>query len=229
MADERFLVCGSRPWNRATFDTHLADLRGEWSFVDAKDDLTDEALERLDPTAVFFLHWSWIVPADVVDRWECVVFHMTDVPYGRGGSPLQNLIARGHTSTVLTAMRMNAEVDAGPVYDKRPLDLSGTAEAVYLRADRLSAGMIAEWVEQRPESVAQEGDVVAFDRRTPDQSEIHDVTSLDELFDLVRMLDAEGYPRAFLRHGGARFELSRAARYDGEVRADVRITLDGAS
>ncbi len=37
--------------------------------------------------------------------------HMTDVPYGRGGSPLQNLIARGHTSTKLTAMRMTAEVD----------------------------------------------------------------------------------------------------------------------
>ncbi len=27
-------------------------------------------------------------------KFECVCFHMTDVPYGRGGSPLQNLIIR---------------------------------------------------------------------------------------------------------------------------------------
>jgi len=37
---------------------------------------------------------------------------MTDVPYGRGGSPLQNLIVRGHTETKLTALRCVRDLDA---------------------------------------------------------------------------------------------------------------------
>ena len=56
------------------------------------EDLTPERLASLDPRYVFFLHWSWKIPAEIHTRFECVIFHMSDVPYGRGGSPLQNLI-----------------------------------------------------------------------------------------------------------------------------------------
>ena len=58
--------------------------------------LSLEALRAIDPDFVFFPHWSWLIPEDIHGRFECVIFHMTDVPYGRGGSPLQNLIVRGH-------------------------------------------------------------------------------------------------------------------------------------
>ncbi len=34
------------------------------------------------------------MPREIFENWACVVFHMTDLPYGRGGSPLQNLIVR---------------------------------------------------------------------------------------------------------------------------------------
>jgi methionyl-tRNA formyltransferase len=37
------------------------------------------------------------------------------------------------------------------------------------------------------------------------------------------MLDAEGYPRAFLEYGGFRLEFSRSALYDGRIVADVKI------
>lgn len=46
------------------------------------------------PDYIFLPHWSYIIPREITDNWECVVFHMTDLPYGRGGSPLQNLIVR---------------------------------------------------------------------------------------------------------------------------------------
>lgn len=35
-------------------------------------------------------------------------FHMTNFPYGRGGSPLQNLMKRGHHTTTITALRGRA-------------------------------------------------------------------------------------------------------------------------
>jgi methionyl-tRNA formyltransferase len=71
---------------------------------------------REAPRYVFFAHWSWKIPRAVYEAHECVIFHMTDVPFGRGGSPLQNLISRGIYETKLSALRCVEEMDAGPVY-----------------------------------------------------------------------------------------------------------------
>ena len=57
-------------------------------------------LKKITPRYIFFLHWDWRVPHVIWQQHECVCFHMTDVPYGRGGSPLQNLILEG-TMTIL--------------------------------------------------------------------------------------------------------------------------------
>lgn len=225
-----YLVAGSRPWNRPAYDRFVASRGGErWSFVDRPDELAG-AVEALAPRYVFFLHWSSIVPTAITERSECVCFHMTDVPYGRGGSPLQNLVQRGHTDTVLTALRMTDEVDAGPVYSRRPLSLAGTAEAVYVRATDLALAMAAEIVATEPVPTPQEGAVTVFTRRTPSESALPTTATLDQVVDFVRMLDADGYPRAFVEHGGLRLELSGADRYADRVEARVVITtIDGAT
>jgi len=181
-------------------------------------------VQTLSPHYIFVLHWSWKVPAQIVNQFECVCFHMTDVPFGRGGSPLQNLVVRGHRETRLTALRMTEEFDAGPVYMKSPLSLAGGAEEIYLRAGHLSAKMIEEIVGEEMKPVAQKGKAVNFKRREPAESEVRNPASLEQLYDFIRMLDADGYPHAFLEHSGMRFEFSRAALYDGRIVADVKIT-----
>ena len=45
---------------------------------------------------------------------------MTDLPFGRGGSPLQNLIVRGYKSTKLTAIKVQSGIDTGDIYLKKP-------------------------------------------------------------------------------------------------------------
>jgi len=221
MTHERYIVCGNRPWIRPIFTEAIDSLPGEWVYVDCPKEL-EKALEREpDPRYVFFLHWSWIVPKSITDRYECVCFHMTDVPYGRGGSPLQNLIERGHRETVLTALRMVRDLDAGPVYMKDSLSLAGTAEEVYLRATRVAVSMIRRIVHSQPSPTPQVGEPVVFNRRAPDQSRLPEVETLDDLYDFIRMLDAEGYPHAFLRHGRFVLEFRRAALYADRVQADV--------
>ena len=49
---------------------------------------------------------------------------MTDLPYGRGGSPLQNLIVRGHKETKISAIKVVKELDAGPVLSSLELMLN---------------------------------------------------------------------------------------------------------
>jgi len=186
--------------------------------------LTLERVRAFNPQYVFFLHWSWKVPEELLDNYECVCFHMADVPYGRGGSPLQNLIVRGHHKTKLTALRMTHDFDAGPVYLKEDLSLEGNAEEIYIRATYVAAQMIERIISEQPELVPQTGAVVTFKRRKPDESDMPEVDSLQDLYDFIRMLDAEGYTKAFISQKGFRYEFNRAALYDGRILANVTIT-----
>jgi len=222
-----YMVAGSRPWNVVLFDDVISKEPGDWVFVSKPSELSIERVMEFAPTFIFFLHWSWKVPSEIFENYECIGFHMSDLPYGRGGSPLQNLISRGHRDTILTAVKLVEEFDAGPFYAKEPLSLQGSAEEIYIRAGNLSASMISSIIQNGPEPRLQEGEPVVFRRRTQAESQIQPQTSMEDLYNFIRMLDAEGYPKAFLEHEGYRMEFTGAALLDGEVKANVSITLTG--
>jgi methionyl-tRNA formyltransferase len=220
-----YLVAGCKSWNRRIFDEVISQYPGDWHFIQEHEQLTLDKVRSLNPRYIFFLHWSWKVPSKIVGEYECVCFHMTDVPYGRGGSPLQNLIVRGHKHTKLTALRMVDELDAGPVYLKEDLSIeSGTAEEIYTRATYKAAEMIRRIIAEEMKPVPQRGKVTVFKRRRPEESEIPELETPQQLYDFIRMLDAEGYPRAFIKWRGFRFEFSKALLYNGQVVANVEIT-----
>jgi methionyl-tRNA formyltransferase len=191
--------------------------------VRSSEELTAAHMRTLSPDWIFFPHWSRQIPADVFAAFRCVIFHMTDLPYGRGGSPLQNLIVRGHRETRLTALRCVRELDAGPVYLKRQLALGGSAEEILRRASTIMVEMILEIVRTEPQPVEQVGDVVTFKRRTPKESDLCAVSSLNAVYDHIRMLDAESYPPAFIACNGLVYEFREAKHHGDSIEARVRI------
>ena len=46
------------------------------------------------------------MPSEIIRNYECICFHETDLPFGRGGSPIQNLIVRGFKTTKISAIKM---------------------------------------------------------------------------------------------------------------------------
>jgi methionyl-tRNA formyltransferase len=196
-------------------------------FISAASNLTMANLVSIKPRFVFLPHWSHRIDASIFGKFECVIFHMTDLPFGRGGSPLQNLIARGIYETKITALRCVEEMDAGPVYLKKPLSLHGSAEEIFLRASDVIEDMIVEIVETLAEPLPQDGVPTAFKRRRPEDGNLAAARSLEQVFDLIRMLDADGYPNAFLNVGPFKFDFSRASRKIDQVIADVRISFTG--
>jgi methionyl-tRNA formyltransferase len=219
-----YVVAAIKDWNVKAFEIHAKKLRGNWYFFGSPDELTAEALNRINPRYIFFPHWSWLVPNDITNTYECVCFHMTDVPYGRGGSPLQNLIMRGHKHTKLTALRMASELDAGPVYGKIDLSLDGSAQAIYERAGELVYGLISRIIETEKEPVEQQGEVTLFHRRAPEQSLVPVSCGINKLFDHVRMLDATSYPHAYIEYDGFKLEFTNAKKSGNELNCSVRIT-----
>lgn len=223
---ENILIVSEKSWNKELV-SYLQSTMPQYAFylISQKEDFTVERIGSISPVKIFIPHWSYIIPSAIFERYECIVFHMTDLPYGRGGSPLQNLIVRGLTVTKLSALRVEAGLDTGPVYLKMDLSLSGTAEEIFVRANKLVGKMIVEIIQNNLQPVPQEGDPVVFKRRKPEQSDMSGLEKLEEIFDYIRMLDADGYPHAYIEKGEFRYEFTRASiKADGSIVADVKIT-----
>ena len=149
---------------------------------------------------------------------------MTDLPFGRGGSPLQNLICRGMKETKVSAIKVVKELDAGDVYLKVPLELYGTAQEIFLRSVVIIEKMIMEIINNSLQPQSQKGEVVEFKRRKKEDGNIMNLETIKDVYDYIRMLDCEGYPNAFLEIENFRFEFSRASFKDDQtINADVRI------
>jgi methionyl-tRNA formyltransferase len=219
-----YIVIGSKSWNERIYHETISKYPGTWYYFNSLEPLTDQFLSETNPRYIFFLHWSYLVPPRLYKNYECICFHMTDVPFGRGGSPLQNLIERGFHTTKVSALRMNEYLDDGHVYYKKELSLKGNAEEIYIRATELSAVIIRDMIFNEPHPVPQCGEKVMFKRRTPEQSELKQIKDLHHIYDYIRMLDAESYPPAFIVYEGYRFEFTRASLYEGKIVSDVVIT-----
>lgn len=101
---ETYVILSEKIWNHSLVSS-LSQRNNSinWILIDNDKDFNITFLEQNQVTKIFIPHWSYIIPENIYSQYECIVFHMTDLPYGRGGSPLQNLIVRGHTETKITA------------------------------------------------------------------------------------------------------------------------------
>ncbi len=193
-------------------------------FIRTKSELTYEFLKEINPKYVFFPHWSYIIEKEVYENFNCVIFHMTDLPFGRGGSPLQNLIERGIYKTKISAIKCVKELDAGDIYLKKDFSIKeGSAHEIYLRGAKIISDMIDEIIEKDINPLPQQGEVVEFKRRTPEMSDIKDLNDINKIYDYIRMLDAPGYPKAFLENEKVKYEFFNAKIKDGNLFAEVEI------
>lgn len=152
---------------------------------------------------------------------------MTDLPFGRGGSPMQNLIVRGYKKTMISAIKVEEEIDTGPIYMKYPLELYGTADEILKRASNIIfKKLIPHILENQPLPVPQEGEIVHFQRRSLEDGELNQSMSLETIYDYIRMLDGEGYPKAFLKIGKYTITFSSAELKEEAVLANVEIRRD---
>lgn len=220
-----FLFVTPKSWHDSLFQDLQQSVTGKWIRIFEPNEFTADQLDGLDPELIFLPHWSHIIPETIYERYTCIVFHMTDLPYGRGGSPLQNLILRKHKTTVISAIKVEKGIDSGPVYLKsRPISLEGTAEDIFKRCSVEIGKMIRSIIQEMPSPQPQTGEITHFKRRKPDDSNIASLSALEDIYDHIRMLDCEGYPPAFIETNSLRIEFDQAAFADNQtLTAHVRI------
>ena len=220
------LLLTSKQWNSSLSSNLESSLGCSVKCISSKEELSFDIVKDIDPTWIFVPHWNYIIPESIWSQWNTVVFHMTDLPFGRGGSPLQNLIKSGFTSTKICAIRCDKGLDTGDIYLKETFFLHGSAEEIFLRANTVIQQMIEYIVVHDPLPVPQEGEPFVFTRRIPAQSNLLSCPSGDTQawYDHIRMLDAPGYPHGFLQVNGMKLEFTRVSQRSDGLYADVRIS-----
>jgi methionyl-tRNA formyltransferase len=117
--------------------------------------------------------YGLILPQQVLDtpRLGCINIHASLLPRWRGAAPIQRAILAGDSHTGISIMRMEAGLDTGPVYLRRPLQISETDTSASLepRLAQLGALCIVEVLEAVAQGTAlaepQAGDEATYARK----------------------------------------------------------------
>ena len=217
----RLLVCSSRNWFK---------LNGEISktntvkFITLEEDLTLDSVDQFKPDYILFPHWNWIVKQEIHENYNCVVFHTAPLPYGRGGSPIQNLIMEGFQTSPVCAIKMTDKLDAGPIYSLSNISLEGNLNSIFLRLNDAVNELIVKIISENPEPMAQVGEPHIFKRLTHSDNEITAGLDLEKLYDHIRMVDHPDYPHAFIMYGDMKIEFSNASLDGDSIEARCQIT-----
>ncbi len=134
-----------------------------------------------------------------------LVIHESDLPKGKGWSPLTWQVLEGKHRIPVTLFEAEEHVDSGPVYNQVFIELDGTELIDELRTKQFEATriLIVDFIQKYPDivPVAQQGLSSFYSRRRPVDSLLDISKPLQEQFNLLRVCDNERYPAYFEQNG----------------------------
>ena len=164
--------------------------------------------------ACFYLSYGRIVKQECLNKYRHnLVVHGSDLPKGKGWSPLTWLILEGAHRLPVTLIEAVAKVDSGPIYAQKWIELQGNELVGELRASQAKATQeLCSWFVDNfwsaaRQGVTQTGDETFYGRRGPEDSRLDIEASLADQFNLLRVVDNTRYP-AFFEIRGRRFKVS---------------------
>ena len=138
------------------------------------------------------------------------VTHASDLPQGRGWSPLVWSVLEGKSALVVSLIEAADAVDSGGVYAKFRCRIAKTDlwSDVNAKLGRLIVRCLDSVVDYPNRGAKpQRGRPTWYPRRSPQDSELDPRRSLAAQFDLLRACDPARFPAFFDLHG-ERFELT---------------------
>ena len=142
--------------------------------------LTGEETTLTDFDCLVVAAYGLLLPQSILDapRHGCLNVHASLLPRWRGAAPVERAIMAGDTETGASIMRIEAKLDAGPVYRQRRLPLDDAAVGATVSDDlaTLGAETLLEVLDELPDlSPTPQDDAVA--------TYAHKLTSADALID----------------------------------------------
>ena len=157
---------------------------------------------------VFLLSYSQIVRKEFLElNKNNLVVHESDLPLGKGWSPLSWQILEGKNECTITLFEADEKVDAGQVYLKKVMCFTGNELVDELRQIQaaytidLCKSFVCDREKIIKNAYVQKGEGTYYPKRTPIDSQIDINKTIAEQFNLLRIVDNEKYPAFFFMNG----------------------------
>ena len=159
----------------------------------------------------FLLSCSNIVDAEYLNKNKNnIVVHASDLPKGKGFSPMQWQILEGKNDIILTLFEAIEAIDAGPYYLKDKIEFNGTELYDELR-DKLAQKIIEmclsfviNYDDLKPK--IQIGQATIYRKRTKEDDRIDISKCIVEQFNHFRIADNKKFPLWF-EYKGEKFSI----------------------
>ena len=165
----------------------------------------------------FYLSYGQIVDANILSQYR----HESDLPKGKGWSPLTWQILEGRNKIAITLFEATEKVDGGVIYAQDWMEFDGHELIDELREvqARATIKLCKLFVNCYPQILDEErtqaGTDNFYSRRKVSDSKIDTEQSIRTQFDLLRVVDNKRYP-AFFENRGYRYllKLRKLRSYD---------------
>ncbi len=154
----------------------------------------------------FFLGCTRLVPAAILARnHRNLIVHESDLPIGRGFSPLSWQILQGRAEIQICLLEAAEVADSGPVIYRDSLRFEGHELIDELRSAQglMTTALCLKYLNasEPPVGIPQTGEPSTYPRRTPADSRLDPELSIAAQFDLLRVVDNDRYPAFFVLRG----------------------------
>ena len=190
-------------------------------------------LRELQPDISVVIAYGQILKKEVLElpQYGSINAHASLLPELRGAAPINWAIVRGHTETGVTIIRMNEQMDAGPILLQinEPIGPEETASDLRTRLSEISAQALVETLtlidngaaEERPQDHARATYAPRIER---EHARIDWTADAQSIANLMRGMDA--VPGAWTTHRGTEIKLFRPLVIDRAGEADCGTIIE---
>lgn len=214
-----YLIITKKIWDKKNFNK-----LGKKFFI--LTNIKKKEIIKLNPKIIFFIHWSKLIPSDLYKNYTCIQFHVSNLPKGRGGSPIQNQILKNIIQTKISAFKVSKNLDAGPLCAQENFLLKGSAENILKNMELKSLKIIKNLSKNKNIKFKnQVGNPTYFKRRKPKDSKINisKIETIEKMYDFLRMLDAPSYPNGYIKLKDFIFTFNDIVKKNNTIEAKVKI------
>ena len=152
----------------------------------------------------FYLSYEKVVKKEILEKFKNnLVVHASDLPRGKGWSPLSWQILERNKDIKITLIEAENKVDSGKIYMQLSKKFNGYELIDELRSSvtDVTLQLCSYFVDKYPEILrkakAQDDKETFYPRRFPEDSKLDLNKSLKEQFNLLRVVDNNRYPAYF--------------------------------
>ena len=190
----------------------LVDNKASW-MVPYAEQLCSRLEEMKHEARLIFLH-DEVLEGDILCLLSCekvfkklslnkfnLVVHESNLPQGKGWSPVTWQVLEGKNTIPVTLFEAAASIDSGQIYSQANISLDGTELLKEIKHQQglVTQSLILNFIERLPniQGRPQSGHESFYPRRNLDDSRLDIHKSLYDQFDLLRVCDNERYPAHF--------------------------------